>query len=323
MIDTYIKNSNKHIVSQAYSIFQQPWWLDAVAPSQWNEVNIKVNGNIIARMPYVIRNKYGYKFLVMPPLTPHLGPWMNTDDNKYARKISKQKKIMTELITKLPAFDSFDQNFHFSIFNWQPFYWQGFIQTTLYTYVLEDISDHDKTWNGLMPNIRREIKKAINRYEVEVCNDNNIKKFLTIHKLTFLRQNMEYPYPKDLIHRINSACQKQKVRKIFFAKDIKNEIHAAVYLVWDENSAYYLMGGTNPETRTSGASSLCMWEAIKFASTVTKSFNFEGSMIESIEHFFRSFGARQIPYFRIIKTNSKLLKIARIIGITKNKNIDV
>ena len=39
-------------------------------------------------------------------------------------------------------------------------------------------------------------------------------------------------------------------------------VHAVAYVVWDRSAAYYLMGGGDPELRTSGASSLLMWEAI-------------------------------------------------------------
>ena len=79
--------------------------------------------------------------------------------------------------------------------------------------------------------------------------------------------------------------------------------------MWDENSAYYLMGGGDPDLRNSGAASLVLWEAIKHASTVTGKFDFEGSMNESIERFFRGFGGRQELAFNVSKTNSKLLHI--------------
>ena len=51
--------------------------------------------------------------------------------------------------------------------------------------------------------------------------------------------------------------------------------------------------------------SLLMWEAIKYASTVTTKFDFEGSMIEPIENFFKGFGAVQQQYTNISKINSK------------------
>lgn len=69
------------------------------------------------------------------------------------------------------------------------------------------------------------------------------------------------------------------------------------------------MLGADPRYRSSGAASLTMWEAIKFAATVTKRFDFEGSMIEPIEQFFRSFGAVQKPYFTISKVSHPVVKV--------------
>ena len=63
-----------------------------------------------------------------------------------------------------------------------------------------------------------------------------------------------------------------------------------------------------PEFRSSGATSLVFWEAIKLMSTKTKVFDFEGSMSENIENSFRQFGTTQVPYFRINKYNSLLFK---------------
>ena len=106
--------------------------------------------------------------------------------------------------------------------------------------------------------------------------------------------------------------------KWFIAQDEKEQNHAGVLIVWDENSAYYLLGGSDPNLRNSGAMSLCMWEAIKFASTVAKKFDFEGSMIESVERFFRAFGAEQKPYFHITKTPSYILRMAKILKLASH-----
>lgn len=70
-------------------------------------------------------------------------------------------------------------------------------------------------------------------------------------------------------------------------------------------TASTILGGGDPELRSSGATSLCMWEA----SGVTSRFDFGGSMLESVEYFIRGFGAVQIPCFSITRTPSKLLKL--------------
>ncbi len=291
------------------SLFQQPWWLDAVAPNQWDEVTVKRGGEIVARLPYVIKKRKGLTILSMPQLTQTLGPWLRPSKAKYAKQLSEQKDLMTELIQKLPRFDYFFQNFHYSITNWLPFYWQGFEQTTRYTYVLENLSDSQKMWDGMLPKIRTDIKKAQNRFGLGIRTDLGVDAFLDMNELTFTRQGMKLPYSRDFVRRLDHACETHNARRVFFAQDKDSRIHAAVYTVWDENSAYYLMGGSDPDMRNSGANSLCMWEAIKFASTVTKKFDFEGSMIEPVERFFRAFGAKQIPYFHITKTNSRLLRL--------------
>jgi lipid II:glycine glycyltransferase (peptidoglycan interpeptide bridge formation enzyme) len=279
------------------SIFQKEWWLDAVAPGRWDAVEIKSGNETVARLPYVIENKYGLTILTQPLLTQTLGPWLKTSEAKYSRQLSEQKDLMMKLIEALPQHDYFLQNFHNSITNWLPFYWKGFKQTTEYTYVIENLSDPEKIWSEFRENIRRNIRKA--QKKVKVRTDLSLDEFLNLNVMTFKRQGKNIPYTKTFVKRLDNACVSQNARRIFFAEDAESKIHAAIYIIWDDNSAYYLMGGEDPKLRNSEATSLLIWEAINFASTVTKKFDFEGSMIESIEMFFRGFGSKQVPYSHI------------------------
>lgn len=295
-------------------IFSRDWWLDAVCdPENWDVAIIEKNNKIIASLPYYItREKNIFKYIKMPKLTQTMGLWVSyPEGQKYTKRLSYEKKTFTELIEQLPEFDRFNQNFHYSIQNWLPFYWEGFDQTTRYTYVIDDLTNVDEIYKGLKENIRREIKKAQKTLKVYMNDD--IEKFYDINRLTFERQQMSTPYSYNFMEKLDGICEQNQCRKIFFAEDENGEVHAVLYLIWDQESAYYLMGGGDPELRNSGASSLLMWEAIQFASSVTKKFDFEGSMVEPIERFFRSFGAKQMPYFRISKTNSTILKLRDIL----------
>ena len=50
-----------------------------------------------------------------------------------------------------------------------------------------------------------------------------------------------------------------------------------------------------------------MWEAIKFAKKLgIKYFDFEGSMVPQIERYFRGFGGKLTPYYRINKAKLPL-----------------
>ena len=174
------------------------------------------------------------------------------------------------------------------------------------------MSDLDVIWNGFQENIKTDVRKASNRYNLEINTDVDIDKFLDLNDLVFARQNIKSPLSRKFIKNLDRACLRKGNRKIFTAVDQNGKQHAGVYLIWDENSAYYLLGGGDSELRNSGATSLCIWNAIQFASNVTKSFDFEGSMIEPIERFVRGFGGVQTPYLVISKTPSKLFRIKQL-----------
>jgi hypothetical protein len=290
-------------------LFSRDWWLDAVCEGAWDSVMVEKDGRIAASMPICVKDQGPFRYLGHPPLTPVLGPWLRTSDAKYATRLAEEKRLMGELIDQLPRYDQFSQKWHRSFANWQPFYWRGFEQTTLYTYVLDNLDNLDELWQGLDSRMRGEIRKAQRRYGLAVRGSEDIDGFIELNEEVFRRRGRALPYSRELVTRLDKACRQHGARKIWIATDHGNRIHAAIYVVWDRSSAYYLMGGVAPEFRTTGAASLLLWEAIRHASSVTREFDFEGSMVESIERFFRGFGARQTPYFSVSHTKSRLLRL--------------
>jgi len=241
--------------------------------------------------------------LMQPKLTPHLGPWLRGSSAKLTNRLAEEKELMHELIEALPRFDLFRQCFAPELTNWLPFYWRGFRQTTRYTYRYSSLSDTNSIWNGLRENIRREIRKA--RNIVAVRDDLGIDRFADVWALTFSRQGEQMPVSRELLQRLDTACDVRNCRRMFFAVDAQGKVHSAAYILWNADCAYYLMGGGDPELRNSGAGSLVMWEAIKFAATVSAQFDFEGSMIEPVERYFRSFGGTPVPFLSLSKLSRR------------------
>lgn len=294
-------------------LFCRDWWQDAVCgENNWNVVLVERGGTIAGVLPYYLDSRYGLDCIRNPKLTQFTGPWLSyPPGQKYHSRLSFEKEILSELIDKLPPFDSFTQGFHYSVANWLPFCWKGFRQTTRYTYIIEDLSSPDDLFSAFRSNIKTDIRKA--EKALRVVYDNDVERFFHLNKLTFDRQNLSMPYELTFLQRVDSACVERGCRKVFFAEGSDGAVHAAVYLVWDKQSAYYLMGGADPALRNSGATSLLLWEAIQFAATVTRKFDFEGSMLEPVERFFRSFGAVQKPYFHVSKVNSRLIKFQQFV----------
>jgi lipid II:glycine glycyltransferase (peptidoglycan interpeptide bridge formation enzyme) len=291
-------------------IFSRDWWLDAAAgPDAWNVSLVRKAGQVVASMPYVMRRRYGLKVLGQPALTQKLGPWFQSGDGKPATRLANEKDMMQALIDQLPSFDYFNQSWHYNRTNWLPFSWNGFEQTTRYTYVLPELGETEKLWAGFDNSTRAECKKATSRFNLSIQDDLPLDAFLALNRMTFARQGMHMPYSESFIRRLDAACAERDCRKFFIAVDPQGRHHAGNYIVWDENSSYGLMNGSDPALRNSGAVSLCMWAAIKHAAKVTQRFDFMGSMREPIERFFRGFGAVQVPYFNISKTPSRLLRM--------------
>jgi len=294
---------------EAIPIFSTADWLDAVCgKDNWDVIFVEKDHKIVATMPYVKKKRMNLSMIFMPILTQTMGPYIKYPKNqKYERKLSYEKELMTLLINQLPTVDFFFQNFHYTITNWLPFKWKGFEESTQYTYILSDLSDLESVWKNFRSNIKTDIKKAKKVITVEENFD--IEEFYKINQMTFGRQNLKIPYSLEFLQNIDTYCCNRSCRKILMAYDSEKNIHAVIYVIWDNNTMYYLMSGGNPQYRNSGANSLLVWEAIQLASKMKLVFDFEGSTIEPIERVFRAFGAKQTPYFRIIKFRNKFIKL--------------
>ncbi|NQY74115.1 MAG: GNAT family N-acetyltransferase [Candidatus Margulisbacteria bacterium] len=289
-------------------IFSQHWWLDAVCGHQhWDILLATKNDQYIASLPIYTKTKIRCHCIVMPPLTQTLGPHLFYPDNQsHSKKLSFEKEVFSALIKALPKFGYFSQNFQYSHTNWLPFCWNGFNQSTRYTYRLEDLSDLDQLYSRFQSKIKTDIQKAAKHLTIQESHD--IDLFYSLIQKTFSRQKLSVPYSLTLLKQIDTACYNQNCRQLFLAVDSNGNCHAGTYLIWDSHSAYYLIGGGDPELRNSGATSLLVWKCIQFASKVTTSFDFEGSMLQPVERFFRGFGAQQTPYFEISKATSRLIQ---------------
>ena len=298
--------------SDDIGLFRQSWWLDATAGQRgWGEARVEEGGRLVALLRFAVRKRLGFTFLEMPPLTQTLGPWFTPLEGKPSQVLAREKDLVEQLVARLPAHDHFAQNMSTATPNWLPWHWLGYSQTTRYTYTLDLTQGEKALWDGFLPKVRTDARKAASRFGLEVKSDLGIDAFIAVQNLTFARQGIKMPVSDAIIKRVDAACAQRACRKIFFAVDAQQRVHAAAYLVWDAERAYYLMGGGDPELRNSGATSLVLWEAIRFATGVARIFDFEGSMREPVERFVRGFGAIQVPYHRVWRSPSRSIGMAR------------
>ena len=288
-------------------IFSRPWWLDAVCSGgEWDVCLVEKGEQILASMPYYSEKRFGLTYLVEPALTQSLGPWIRTTQLRHSKVLTQEKVLMEDLISQLPTYDHFSQNWHYARTNWLPFYWKGFSQTTRYTYVIDDLTNLESVFSRFEHSKRKDIKKA--EGIVGIYFDISAEEFYENHRMTLAKQGAVISYSMDHFRKIYDAGYANNSAVTIAAVDESNNLHAALFVVWDECSAYDLISTIDPDFRTFGAASLLVREAISYVSRKTKKFDFEGSMIESVERSFRHFGAKQVPYFNIRRTPSLVLR---------------
>lgn len=275
----------------ANSLFEQPWWLDIVAPGQWEEALVKDdNENVIARMAYV---RDGNRITV-PELTQTLGIWMAPEVQK---DYGAQKKIINELFGQLSGYRSVLQTLSPVNTYILPFRWLGYRMEPRFTYRLTELSDCDRIYQSFGKTAKKNIKYARNK--VTIHSETDVETLLNMLEKTFSAQNRKNPMSRDLVSKIVQICDETGHGLYLDARDPEGNVHSCAYFVYDEQVCYYLLGASDSRFRSSGAQSLILWEGIQFAAQRTKVFDFEGSMVEGIENFFRQFGGVCVPYYEI------------------------
>lgn len=280
----------------ANNLFEQPWWLNIVAKNEWKEVVVEEKGEIVGRFPFVCSKKV----IELPVLTQTCGMWIKDPIIKTGNEnLSVKKKIIDALIEQLPQYSTLKIALDSSVDYYLPFLWKGFKVVPRISYRLENLSNMDEVYANFSKTVKKNIKSAQKKVHIEQKSD--VELLLTIMDKTFAAQGRKYPISKEKVRDIVCTCDARGNGKMFTAIDAEGNIHACSYFVYDENVCYYLIAGSDSEYRASGAQTLILWEAIQYAAQVSSVFDFEGSMVEGIETFFRRFGGTPVIYYEIRK----------------------
>lgn len=283
-------------------VFYSPWWLDMVCTDgEWNGiVSYDKENNIRGVFTYFIKKAFPGYLIKMPPLTPQMGP-LPIHNNAVVswENCPEFNRAQDDFLSRLPKTVFFRQRHHPWVTNWLPYCWSGFRQTSRFTYHLDLSIDYDQIFNSFKSNIRSDIRKA--QKKLQLVDSGNPELLNKLIQTSFSNKKIRDTYSQPLINKVLHECSLRKCAKVLYAVDSAENVHASVLMVWDSKAAYYLIGTTNPEFKGSGASSFLIWNAMQLPEIKGKIFDFEGSMIQPVEKYFRAFGGKLIPYNEIIR----------------------
>lgn len=297
-----------HAVSPQRSVFSSSWWLDAaVGEPGWQFVAVPNNdGGAAAAWASPMRQTRHGEVWTGAPFTPFLGPILAPSNSRHAQRRNDQAalKALAELLDGriahidarcMPEFDY-----------WTPLYWEGFTQTTHYTWRLRDLSDIEAVWSGMQTRVRTTVRRA--REGELTVHTGDLETLLELQHLTYERQRAAPAIRSDSARQALQRCAHAAIERdageLLVVRDATGRPHAAGLFVWDERLTYNLATGADTTLRPAGAATLLIWEAIKRAGERGTGFDFEGSMLPTVERFVRSFGGEPMPYSIVRSTPS-------------------
>jgi hypothetical protein len=161
-----------------------------------------------------------------------------------------------------------------------------------------NVSDLSKAWSVLSESRRRNVNTA-RKLGLHVLPGLDMDRAASLFRAT--RDDPDRWSP--MLRRCHDALKERNQAEVFGIYGRSGELLGAIYLVWDRFRTYYLLGGYQHEDEQDGllAMSLGLWELMQMTKTKLDlpEMDLEGSMIPGVELFFRKFGGRLVPFYRI------------------------
>ena len=262
---------------------------------------------LVASFCFYHFKKMGITFYIQPPYCPHNLVLIAAQANHPVALRTITKSILESMAiffekNKNPIFEfSFPTEFS----DMQPFIWKNFEVSPKYTYKLDLIKNENELLSGLSDEVRDNLKKALkNGLRCELTHD-----YTTTKKLIYKTiEHQKVKTDKALFDRILFEFANMKNSFSFIVYDGETPV-STTFCLYDTQVCYYLAGGYDREIKATGAGVLALWDSILEAKKLgVPIFDFEGSMIPSIEKYFRGFGGELMPMFQI-KKSSKIFKV--------------
>jgi hypothetical protein len=308
--DALVRASSQGSVS-CYS-----WWIRATGPGA-RVLGFFENGRLVGGVPLYRSRLFGVPIYKRPSLTYPWGPVLEPLVGKHTTIVTRENAILKSLAAHLAEqSQSMVLSFHPTLQNWLPFQWLGFSHTVGVTHVLDLRSDLDGVFKAFGENARRSVKRAQGAgITIEPCT---AEAAFELFACTQKRRGAAVSYSREYLRNLHAAALAQDAGQCFVARDLQRRALVAAFVAWDEKSAYYVAGGSDPKLRGSGAGTLLIWYLIQFCAERARAFDFAGSHIESIEEFFRKFSATKVFYPRVMKLSLPIRLALAIFQNTMN-----
>lgn len=274
------------------AVYATTSWLDLVSP-EWSAVVVEGHQGWQAVLPMCIQRRMYGTVLTQPPFSQHLGPlFRNTITLKPVTQAEQQVEILRELRATLP-----DNLAYISIAcapesgPMIPFHWHGYRLETRYTYRLPLQGGADNLWEGMHSKKRNSIRKGHQSIEKINLAYHEDALNVSLHQAVYLSDKQK-SILKQIARRGTDSGNVLQISAFNQAGAASGVVLVALF----RNTAYLIYQQWILADQR-GIMDALIWAGILAAKDQGMTcFDFEGSMLESVEKVFREFGAETAPY---------------------------
>jgi len=269
--------------------------------------------NLIGYFFLYLGTSLGQPFGITPPYTQHIGLTFKHSATNKATINSLFKQLHEEIVAYLinKKLMLFNIVFPTQFFDAQPYLWNDCEASLKYSYHIDLKPSIETIESNFSSERRKNISKA-KKDGLEVKLSYN---FPLLYEMTYTTLALKKADSNSEILRNLFFDYATEENAFGFITYKDNKPSAMVFMLKDVQAAYYLFGSYDKENQHEGAGALAMFSAIEHAKKQGLStFDFSGSMIPSVEKYFRGFGGELIPMMQIVKASNKgkmLLRLRR------------
>lgn len=265
-------------------VYGYSWYLDAVC-QEWHAL---VEEDYERVWPLIVKRKYGIDLLYQPFFTQQLG--------LFSRKILNSE-LLEKFIKAIP------RKFKYAEISLNAL---NKIESEKYHVIpqlnleLDLINPYEKIKNKYSKNLKRNLKKAgtqnlgINRSikpdeAIRLFRENRGKNLKHLKEADYLR-----------FKRLVYTAIYKGMADVYGVYSAMNEICAAAIFIRSHNRASFVFSGLSEYGKELGAMSYLIDTYIQDHAERHLTFDFEGSNDEGLAHFYKSFGAQEVWYPKLI-----------------------
>lgn len=285
----------------AFSVFHEPWWLDAVTDGNWQQSEVRQDGMLVGTMPYIVDRRFGCDVSIMPLMTRTLGPVVKPGGCKPATEFRRRSEIINQLIDQIPKTSVFEQIFDPAITDVLKFQEAGFACSVEYTFRTQLGQSPAEMWSLMLDKTRNLIRSAT-KEGLTACRIDEVETFCDFYESMLQDRGRQNYYTTAAMLRVCREAMQRDAGAALGAYDADGVLQAAIFLVWDEANSYYLLTSRQPKAH-SGAVSLLIWRGMQEAAEHGRCFDFDGVATPGITKFLSGFGGTLHSRMTVGRTN--------------------